>query len=316
MTPLTKISTNAVKIADRLAQWQEFNAKAVGRPMRTLGDGSFQGTLEYAIIADVYWCKVTASSHRIEQGETFRSQSRVHVIFQLKGQSYRKQGDRAIQMSAGEWTISDLSKPYVSSSSEDIELLVLGMPAELVSTRSCDMGKFALRPFSGLSGVGKLAYEFGQDVFGQLGTLRSEFDGEIVQMVSHLIRLSLREFTDEATLSSHKSILCDRIKSYILSNLHDPSLDIDRIAEVHRCTKRYLHKAFEGEGKSISEYIWQLRLDRCRDQLLSLPAKTKSITEIALSCGFNSSAHFSTVFKRRFGVCPRGLRMDAARSTN
>src|SRR5690348_4054533 len=229
MAHLHKVSTDAAKAPDRLKQWQDFNSRAVGRHMRAFGSGSFQGELEYANLADISWCKISASGHRVEYFDQPARQGHIYAIFQLKGQSYRKQGSRAILTSAGEWTISDLCPPYVSHSSEDIELLVLGMPIECVSTRFCDVRPFTLRRFSGTSGVGKLAYAFGQDVFGQIGTLRSEFDREIIDMISHLIRLTLRESSDEMPLRSHKFTLCERVKSYIASNLRDSALNIDRI---------------------------------------------------------------------------------------
>ena len=314
MAHLHKVSTDAAKVPDRLKQWQDFNSRAVGRPMRAFGSGSFQGELEYATLADISWCKISASGHRVEYFEQPARQEQIYAIFQLKGQSYRKQGNRAILTSAGEWTISDLSPPYVSSSSEEIELLVLGMPTQCLSTKFCDIRPFTLRRFSGTSGVGKLAYAFGQDVFGQIGSLRSEFDREIIGMISHLIRLTVRELSDETPLRSPKFTLCERVKSYIASNLRDSELTIDRIAAVHKCTKRYLHKVFEGEGRSISEYIWQLRLDACHEQLVNADANDRSITEIALSWGFNSSAHFSSAFKRRFGTSPLALRKDSTRA--
>lgn len=316
MVHLNKISTNAAKSSDRLKQWQEFNSMAVGHPFRTFGSEHFEGELEYATIADVSWCKITANGHRIEGAEPQSTKSpgrqkRIHAVFQLKGKSYRNQGDRGVLTSEGEWTIFDLCKPYVSSSEEDIELLVLGMPLNSISTKFCNINPYTLRSFSGTAGVGKLTYEFGQNVFDEIGKLRSEFDREIIEMLFHLIRLTVREASDEPALGSQKSVLCDRIKSYIVSNLRDPELNIDRIAEVNRCTKRYLHKAFEGEEKSISDFIWQLRLDSCREELVQVSPKSRSITEIALSWGFDSSAHFSTAFKRRFGISPRDLRMGA-----
>src|ERR1700722_4582537 len=133
MTFLKTISTDTVKTADRLKLWQDIGWKALGRPLRATSDGSFQAKLESATLVNVSWCKITASGHRIEHTDASNCQNRLHVIFQLKGRSYREQGDRAIQMSAGEGTISELCKPYVASSSEDIEIMVLGIPSNLIS---------------------------------------------------------------------------------------------------------------------------------------------------------------------------------------
>ena len=82
----------------------------------------------------------------------------------------------------------------------------------------------------------------------------------------------------------------------------------EQIAATLNCSKRYLHKVFEVEGVSISDYIWRLRLDHCREDLVNSACHAKSITDIAFSWGFNSSAHFSTAFKDRFGFSPRYCR--------
>ena len=101
----------------------------------------------------------------------------------------------------------------------------------------------------------------------------------------------------------------DRIKAYIERNLRDPGLSIDQIADAFQCSKRNLHKAFSHDGATISDHIWRLRLERCRNDLLSPSCAWKSITEIAFSWGFNSSTHFSKAFKEAFGMPPRLYRL-------
>src|SRR6185312_7882780 len=95
-------------------------------------------------------------------------------------------------------------------------------------------------------------------------------------------------------------VLRERVRRYIASHLRAPDLSLDQIARSMHCTKRYLHKVFEDEDVSISKYILDLRLDRCRDALRTVSAKDESITDIALSWGFSNSAHFSRAFHKRF----------------
>ena len=76
-----------------------------------------------------------------------------------------------------------------------------------------------------------------------------------------------------------------------------PGLSIDQIADALHCGKRNLHKVFSHDGTTISDFIWRLRLERCRDDLAAPTCAWKSITEIAFSWGFNSSTHFSKAFK-------------------
>ncbi len=59
-------------------------------------------------------------------------------------------------------------------------------------------------------------------------------------------------------------------------------------------------------GHSPSGYIRYLRLEAAKRQLIET---SKTITEIALACGFYSSQHFSTTFSQWTGISPTKYRM-------
>ena len=83
----------------------------------------------------------------------------------------------------------------------------------------------------------------------------------------------------------------------------------NRIAAAIGCSKRYLHKLFDGEADTLNAYIWQARLDRIRQDLADPAVAGNSITEIAFGRGFSSSTHFSRSFRESFGVSPRVYRL-------
>lgn len=58
-------------------------------------------------------------------------------------------------------------------------------------------------------------------------------------------------------------------------------------------------------GRSFNDYITLIRLNEAEKLLLS---SEKSITEIALSCGFSSTSHFISRFKAQKGITPGQLR--------
>ncbi len=58
------------------------------------------------------------------------------------------------------------------------------------------------------------------------------------------------------------------------------------------------------------QYLNHLRLEEASRQLNEPGAS--SITEIALSCGFNSSQYFSNAYRRRYGCAPNSARRKAA----
>jgi AraC-like DNA-binding protein len=102
--------------------------------------------------------------------------------------------------------------------------------------------------------------------------------------------------------------LLERIMKFILDNLEDSELDLARIAAAHRISVRYLHLLFKPLGRTVSSWIREQRLLRCRDTLLSRKSKDLQVTEIAYQWGFSDPAHFSRVFRKRFGESPSSAR--------
>lgn len=99
------------------------------------------------------------------------------------------------------------------------------------------------------------------------------------------------------------------IKDYIEDNLDDPDLNPQSLAQHFGISVRYLHFLFKGEKYPVSHWILERRLERCRSELVRAGSR-KNITDIAFHWGFNDSAHFCRVFKKRYGVSPREYRLQ------
>lgn len=93
----------------------------------------------------------------------------------------------------------------------------------------------------------------------------------------------------------------DKIKRYIHEHYHQ-GLNRDKLAEVVYLTPDYLAKRFKSEvGLSIIEYLNEYRIKKAQEKLLQ---DDESISEIAMSTGFDSISYFSTVFKKMTGLSP------------
>jgi AraC-like DNA-binding protein len=74
------------------------------------------------------------------------------------------------------------------------------------------------------------------------------------------------------------------------------------------CSPRYVFRAFEQEVGTPADYLRGLRLEKAREQMQSEDEKTRSISDIAFSIGFSSTAHFSRAFRDRYAMTPRDCR--------
>lgn len=99
-----------------------------------------------------------------------------------------------------------------------------------------------------------------------------------------------------------------RIEHFVETNLDRPDLNVRTLAEVMGCSARYIHRAFESWHCTVGEYIWQVRLERARERLLSHDCADRSISDVAFAVGFSSSSHFSRSFRARYAMTPSELR--------
>ncbi len=92
----------------------------------------------------------------------------------------------------------------------------------------------------------------------------------------------------------------NRVIDYIEANI-DRSLTLDELARVAAFSPFHFHRIFHAMvGETLSRFIARLRLERAASKVASTPSR--SITEIALECGFSSSTSFAHAFHKRFGM--------------
>lgn len=105
------------------------------------------------------------------------------------------------------------------------------------------------------------------------------------------------------TQNTIKKIL--EAEKYIKNNLSE-KLTIDSISNTIGLSQSTLKKGFNTlYSTSIYSYIKSLRLDLGRSLIISTD---KSITEIALECGYDNLNSFSKAFKQYYNITPRELR--------
>lgn len=159
-------------------------------------------------------------------------------------------------------------------------------------------------------GLGRIATEFCASLATDGSKLEDSVRAGLGNQLMDLLAFSL--LTTEGDMpAAEGSVRRARLRSvqnWIEAHLGDPNLSLDRVAAANSMSLRYLHLIFEAEEMSASEWIWNRRLQLAYDCLAQGDGRT--ITSIAYDHGFNSSAHFSTLFRRKYGVSPR----DVARS--
>jgi AraC family transcriptional regulator len=107
-----------------------------------------------------------------------------------------------------------------------------------------------------------------------------------------------------------KGRIADRVEvSRVIEHLHshlDNKITIDLMASVAHLSPSHFARVFKSEtGKAPMEYVQDLRLERAKKLLL---AGDKSMTDIALDCGFGSPSYLSACFQKQYKMTPKEYR--------
>ena len=102
------------------------------------------------------------------------------------------------------------------------------------------------------------------------------------------------------------------ITRYINQHFPNPDLNAKMVADSCGISPRYLCYILKKNELSFSNLLWERRMSTAYDWLRDEKMQHYSISEIAYLVGFKSSAHFSRMFKLRFGAAPREFRHSGA----
>jgi AraC-like DNA-binding protein len=129
-----------------------------------------------------------------------------------------------------------------------------------------------------------------------------------------LVALALGASSDAKALAADRTVGAVRlaaIKADIDANLDDGNLNATMVATRNRVTVRYLHKLFESEGITYSEFVLGQRLARAYCLLRNPLHSRRAISTIAFELGFNDLSYFNRTFRRCYNATPSEIREGA-----
>jgi len=249
--------------------------------------------------------RIRAGRHAIQ-----RSLANIHqdgrelafMCLMLKGEGYIEQGN-SCRYRPGDVVIYSSFYPYFQEYRADMDMVVVSMPVTVIQAV---LGQWNQKKPLHLDR--KLAYGGYSTarLFRALSMLNGgEYTSATIEdlMLEELHGLVLRK-----TRPSGNQALLDllvRSKDWIRTHLQAEELSNDYISQTLKTSKRQLARAFSLEQTSVSRFIWNERLNHCRQDLLDPGQRHLTVSEIAFRWGFNHPAHFSRSYKQKFGESPK-----------
>ena len=113
--------------------------------------------------------------------------------------------------------------------------------------------------------------------------------------------------TNKLLKNEYRSRL-NRTIDYI-QNHYDEDLNLTKLAEVACFSKFHFHRIFRVMvGETLNDFVQRIRLEKSVQMLMT--DLNKSITDIALDCGFSCSQNFAKIFKAHYGMTPSIFRRE------
>jgi len=300
-------STHDVGAEERAEYWNGITTRYFG-PIETSATdlSAFSAVLTTRPVAFLQTYHIAGSGHQVWRPKSNAGAvpDAIKLLLQIGGRCRVEQGGRAVDLQPGSWCVYDSWRPYGISNFGDIEQIVIQIPRNQIIDRSLLRLDQPFLADPDQSAMAQIAASF---IRSYTDPALAACDGDefLAQTTVGFVHQVLHaDGSQRRAPQNLSSALRARIRQYILSHLSNPDLSIDRIATAMGCSKRYLHQVFAPGDLTIERHIWQLRIEQCCKALVDRAQSEKSVSAIAFEWGFNSSAHFSRLFKSQVGVAP------------
>lgn len=231
------------------------------------------------------------------------------AVILLSGNYLMEQGGREVFLQPGDITIYDATRLHRIYSSTGFSKLIVTIPRKIMQDSVAGIEHCTALKVSGKTGVGAVATQFIQSVADQVETMSADtFSGLSLHSLDFLSLAFASVRPQNINLSRSRSVSLRLVKDFIERYLADSQLDTAMIAAGTRLSPRYINALFKEENTSLMRYVWQLRLERCKRDILNAPLGRCRISDIAFRWGFNDLSHFSRAFKLQFDISAKDFK--------
>jgi AraC-like DNA-binding protein len=272
--------------------------------------GAFAATISCFDLSSIRVSAIAGSGHRATRTRKKLGQSPSDDVFghlQVGGRSSVVQCDRRANLAPGDLVFYDASAEYEIATESDFSAVIFQLPRQVVGISA--MSTIIGNKLSGEKGLGSPIVRFLSAVPSAVPGLPLAERNTLEQYTIDLLLTAMKIVGAPglATAKRRRSTAQQsRAQRVIDQRLNDPSFDREALADALGISVRGLSRLFRSLQTSPSDYIRMRRLEQCRCALLAPAGMT--VTEIALSNGFNDSSHFSSVFRKEFGMSPSEYR--------
>lgn len=310
---MESVSTLGLPTAGRAAAWSALYATRMSRGGFTPeNQGQFDAELRIGKLGPVKLAKLSVDRCSFERSQSDIGQNFPRLysfLLQAEGSSTFYHCGNEAHLKEGDFVLCDTGLPhYWRTENPSVTIMARVEPTVLREYLP------APEQFCGLHlgravGLTDTVSAMVQSLTTRVETgIDAAYEGQVAR---HLLEMISMTYTMGFGGSDASATLWQRRKDiirYVEEHLRDPGLSPASIAQGLRLSPRYLRTIFSISGERVSTYILRRRLEECARQMRNPAWNGHTLTEIAFSWGFNSSAYFTRCFHEQFGLAPRDFR--------
>jgi len=295
-------STDTIDERDRFAYWREMICSTLFSISPEAPSERFSACINVRSAGPLRFATCESTSYEIVR--TARDIARAPadhytVYLQVRGQTVIDQCNEHIAFRRNEIVISDCRRPFRATLSNDGYRAIAVVPRAMINARAPWLHRRAVYKFANSHFLDLARRHMMQLVSDDLNDNES---GLLTENLCNL--LALASSTDVPLNRLQSELQLEGLLVYCRQNLENPELCPRSVAEHFGISVRTLHLRFEKIEQTFGRWLLEARLDDCSKALRDPHQRTRNISEIAYSRGFNDLSHFNRVFRARFNMTP------------
>jgi AraC-like DNA-binding protein len=311
------LSTDSVDAPRRTAYWTDMVCDTYVQLEcdAPAGVDSIEGHIVADRLATLDLSRVTSTAQTVRRTAAKIGQAAEDyflVSIQTQGHGIVSQDGRDALLAPGDFALYDSTRPYTLRFDSAFQQMVLMLPGPVLRTAVRDTHRLTATRVGSERGAGHLMINMITTLAQDIDTLAPASASAVADGVTQILVAGLSTLapSQPPPSSALAALHLQQIKALVRRHCLDPDFGVARIASSLRVSASTVHRVWSSEPCSITDWVWSLRLDAARSKLGDPSFASWSISRIAFECGFNDAAHFSRVFKARFGCSPRESRHE------
>jgi AraC-like DNA-binding protein len=294
--------------------WQDIVCDTfVGLDCRSDLHGAFWGAVAQSRIGSAAFTRVDSCAQDVRRTPSRIARANEDFVLVALGNSgvngVYQDGREAI-VSAGQFVIYDTTRPYQLRFDDNFSQTIFQVPRKLLQQRVGSFDALTATTFSSDRPLERLVHDYLINLSRTVDHVDALTGARLLDQALDLLAMAFAErmHNRPPEQSFHRTATLYRLKNHILINLRDPDLSMTRAAAALGISTRYASDLMAAEQISFRSYVQAQRLERCARDLSDPAQAARHVSDIAFAWGFNDLAHFSRVFKQKFGASPREWR--------